>query len=573
MKKSRIALIWCVLLPGMAKAQDVRVRLYTTRPPDSLFVRAVEGEILWRLCPTCAEKSGGQISIGSNDTEGGSDFYVTGHYELRPGIGPVFSGSYPAHIERREGRLLVTVTMPLEEYVSAVLMAESGDFENVESRKAMAVVARTYAMRFLGQHEAEGFDFCDTTHCQVFGWKSANAAVEAAVSETRGEVLRFEGKVAQAFYHQNCGGMTAAAKEAWPAVNEVYLTAHADSYCMARGGLKWESAIRIADVDRALRKAGLALPTGWKTIEIVARSESGRAQRLKLAGGSGGLAQVSASTFRFAVDRELGWQKIRSDLYEVRNAGEQIVFSGRGSGHGVGLCQAGAEEMARQGKSYREILSFYYPGTEKGAAEKINWQSRSSERVEVLSTQPDLDAALLPIAERILKEDEQAIGWKASAGVRLQVYASLDAYRDTTGQPGWVAASTRGRTVRLQPLAELQKRSIVESTLRHEIFHVLVEAKAKAATPLWFREGIVLYLSKPNATADAAAVMSDEEIEAVLRRPQNREDVQRAYTAARRRVAALAQERGKEIVLGWLSGGIPADIRGSASGSSATPHE
>jgi stage II sporulation protein D len=565
--------MWCVLLPGVARAQDVRVRLYTARPPDSLSIRAIDGEIHWRLCPACSENSGHELSVGLGNTDSGSDFYVSGHYELRPVSGPLFSGSYPAHIERREGRLLVIVTMPLEEYIAAVLMAESGDFENVESQKAMAVVARTYSMRFLGQHEVEGFDFCDTTHCQVFGWKGANAAVRAAVKATRGEVLRFEGKLAQTFYHQNCGGTTAAAQEAWPAVTEAYLTSHADAYCAARGVLKWESAIRVADLDRALRSAGLAAPAGWKMIEILSRSESGRAQRLKLADGAGGEARVSASTFRFAVDRALGWQKIRSDLYDVRNASEQIVFSGRGAGHGVGLCQAGAEEMARQGKSYGEILSFYYPGTQIGTAEKINWQKRSSERVEILSTQPDIDAVLLPIAERILKEDEQAIGWSAGARIRLQVYTTLDLYRDTTGQPGWVAASTRGHTIRLQPFVELQKRLIVESTLRHEIFHVLVEEKARAATPLWFREGIVLYLSNPNATADAAIAMTDEQIEAVLRQPRNRDEVQKAYAAAQSRVAALVQERGKETVLGWLGSGIPGDVRGSSSGSSATPHQ
>jgi stage II sporulation protein D len=183
-----------------------------------------------------------------------------------------------------------------------------------------------------------------------------------------------------------------------------------------------------------------------------------------------------------------------------------------------------------------------------------------------------VDALLLPIAERILKEDEDAIGWKASAGVRLQVYATLDSYRDATGQPGWVAASTRGKTIRLQPLAELQKRSIVESTLRHELFHVLVEAKAKAATPVWFREGIVLFLSNAQGGAAGDTAMSDEQMEAVLRQPLNREEVQRAYAAARGRVAAMVQERGKETVLGWLSGGIPADVRGSSTGSGATSH-
>jgi stage II sporulation protein D len=565
--------MWCAMLPGVAYAQDVRVRLYAARPPETVLIRAIDGEIHWRLCAACEEKSGRELAIGSGDTSGATNFYVSGHYELRPLSGPALSGSYPVHAEKREGRVLVTVTMPLEEYVAAVLMAESGDFENVESQKAMAVVARTYAMRFLGQHEKEGFDFCDTTHCQVFGWKGANAAVRAAVNATRGEVLRFDGKLAQTFYHQSCGGTTAAAQEAWPAVTEAYLTSHTDAYCAARGVLKWESAIRVEDLDRALRAAGLTVPAAWKMIEVVSRSESGRAQRLKLTGGTGGEARVSASTFRFAVDRELGWQKIRSDLYDVRNTGEQIVFVGRGSGHGVGLCQAGAEEMARQGKSYAEILNFYYPGTQFGTAEKINWQKRSSERVEILSMQPDSDSALLPIAERILKEDELAIGWNASARVRLQVYATLDAYRDTTGQPGWVAASTRGHTIRLQPLAELQKRSIVESTLRHEIFHVLVEEKARAATPLWFREGIVLYLSNPNAPRDATVAMSDEQIEAVLRQPRNRDEVQRVYAAAQGRVTALVQDRGKETVLGWLGGGIPSDVRGSSSGSSAAPHE
>jgi stage II sporulation protein D len=574
-KRSRVILAWCVLAPCVLRAQDVRVRLYTARPPGALSIRALDGELRWRLCADCAEKRGRELSVGAGDESGGGEFFVTGHYELRPASGPLFSGSYPAHVERGAGRLLVTMTMPLEEYVAAVLMAESGDFENVESQKAMAVVARTYAMRFLGQHAQEGFDFCDTTHCQVFGWKGANAAVRAAVNATRGEVVRFEGKVAQTFYHQNCGGTTAAAKEAWPGVTEAYLTSHADTYCTARGVLKWESAIRVADLDRALRAAGLAMPTGWREIEIVSRSESGRAQRLKLSGGAAGNAPISASTFRFAVDRELGWNKIRSDLYDVRNVGEQIIFSGRGSGHGVGLCQAGAEEMAREGKSHREILSFYYPGTQIGAAGTTagaKWQKRSGERVELLSTRPDADASILPIAERILKEDEVAIGWKAGAGVRLQVYASLDAYRDTTGQPGWVAATTRGNTIRLQPLVELQKRSILESTLRHEIFHLLVEAKAKTATPLWFREGIVLFLSNANAAGTARVAMTDEQIEAVLRQTRNRDEVQKAYVAAQERVAALVQERGKETVLGWLGGGIPGNVRGTSGGSGTATH-
>jgi stage II sporulation protein D (peptidoglycan lytic transglycosylase) len=571
-KRSRIILAWCVLAPSVAQAQDVRVRLYTGRPPDALSIRARDGEVHWRLCPACAEQSGHELSVSAADGGAGADYFVTGRYALRPASGPLFLGNYPAHIERRAGHLLVTVTMPLEEYVAAVLMAESGDFVNAESQKAMAVVARTYAMRFLGQHKREGFDFCDTTHCQVIGWRGANEAIQGAVKATRGEVLRYEGKLAETFYHQNCGGTTAGAQEAWPAVTEAYLTSHADPYCAARGVMRWESAIPVADLERALRAEGLRTPADWRAIEIVSRSESGRVQRLKLRGEAGSEEAVSGSSFRFAVDRELGWNKIRSDMYEVRSAREEFVFSGRGSGHGVGLCQAGAEEMAREGKSYREILTFYYPGTQLGQLVSAEWQKRSSERIELLSTQANDDARILPIAERILKEDEEAIGWKASAVVRLQIYPTMDAYRDTAGEPGWVAASTRGHTIRLQPLAELEKRSIVESTLRHEMFHVLVEEKAIAATPLWFREGLVLYLSNREAMETAAVAMTDEQIEAVLRQPKNREEVRRAYVAAQNRVTTLVKQHGKETVLGWLSSGIPADVRGSSSGSAVAPH-
>lgn len=101
---------------------------------------------------------------------------------------------------------------------------------------------------------------------------------------------------------------------------------------------------------------------------------------------------------------------------------------------------------------------------------------------------------------------------------------------------------------------------------------MLVEAKAKAATPLWFREGIVLFLSNSNGAGTASAAMTDEEIEAVLRKPRNREEVQKAYAAAQRRVAGLIDESGKETVLGWLSGGIPGDVRGNSGGSGAAPH-
>jgi hypothetical protein len=130
-----------------------------------------------------------------------------------------------------------------------------------------------------------------------------------------------------------------------------------------------------------------------------------------------------------------------------------------------------------------------------------------------------------------------------------------------------VAASTRGHVIRLQPLATLKTKGVLESTLRHELLHLLVEERARAGTPIWFREGLVLYLSNSSAQATARDAMTDsmtlEQMETILEKSQKRDEVEKAYAAARARVASLVREHGKEKVLGWLSRGIPRSITSS----------
>jgi stage II sporulation protein D len=278
---------------------------------------------------------------------------------------------------------------------------------------------------------------------------------------------------------------------------------------------------------------------------------------------------IAASSFRFAVDRELGWNKVRSDLYEIRNSSGNILISGKGSGHGVGLCQAGAEEMAREGKTYREILNFYYPGTNLKAIPSADqkWQSRSDEHFELLSQDPEADAQILSIADRILAENENSIGWKLTYRPRLQLFSTIDKYRDETGEPGWVAASTRVHTIRLQPVVLLKNKSILESTLRHELFHLLIESKARAGIPLWFREGLALYFASPENTVSPGVEMTDQQLESQLAHPTSREEMERAYSVAKRKVQQLIQQFGKQKVLSWLSAGLPADVNSGRRGN------
>lgn len=329
------------------------------------------------------------------------------------------------------------------------------------------------------------------------------------------------------------------------------------------GPLRWESALTISDLTMALHASGLQTPSEWSSVEVARRSESGRVLTLRMSGGSSTPVLVSASSFRYAVGRALGWNKIRSDLYDVRAGNGAVTFSGRGSGHGVGLCQAGAEQMGLQGKSYQEILAFYFPGTQISLPAGPEWQRRFSDRFELESVAPDQDSLVLPMAARILEDDERVAGWKIRSRVRLQVFPTLDAYRDTTGQPGWVAASTRGSTIRLQPLKQLRSRSVLESTLRHELFHILVESQAAPTVPLWFREGLVLFLSGEITSAHPSVSLKDSEVEAILHQPLSREEMERAYAAAYARVSDLIAREGHATVLGWLSHGLPADFGGA----------
>src|SRR5262249_27722234 len=216
------------------------------------------------------------------------------------------------------------------------------------------------------------------------------------------------------------------------------------------------------DIQRAMLASGLALRLGpTQTLRVVERSGSGRAVRLE-----GGGVAVSASALRFAVGRTLGWNLIRSDLYQVRDDGNRFVFDGRGSGNGVGLCQAGAEAMGQAGRNYREILEFYYSGTALGvSAQGFSWQSLGGERVQLFTTNPDEDRFLVPLADRLAREAEQRASLRIREPEKLKVFPTVAAFRDSTGEPGWVAASSRGGVIRMQPARALRSRGALESTL------------------------------------------------------------------------------------------------------------
>lgn len=261
---------------------------------------------------------------------------------------------------------------------------------------------------------------------------------------------------------------------------------------------------------------------------------------------------MTATDFRFAVGRALGWDKLRSDLYQEEDLGDRLVFRGRGQGHGVGLCQAGAEIMGEQGRSYREILAFYYPGTAVGInARGLSWEKLPGESLDLMTTNRDDAAVLLPAAERALRLAIERTGWDLRARPLVKVYPTVAIYRDATGEPGWVAASTLGNVIRLQPISTLQRTHSLDSTLGHEFLHMLIESKARPETPLWLREGLAIYLSNPESAKPSKVDV--DVLERQLHSLQNEEQMRAAYRACAGAVADAVEKNGLNTVLSSLN--------------------
>jgi stage II sporulation protein D len=448
-----------------------------------------------------------------------------------------------------------TVDVPQEKYVAAVLAGEAAVFQSDEALKALAVAARTYAVRMRGRHSAEHFDFCSTTHCQRVELNGITPRLQSIAAATSGQLLWYQGRPAFTPYSKDCGGRTEDAAAVWPELAAPYLRSHSDPYCARAGASSWQWTAEPARILEALVRSQLGGPRLLDRITIEQKTPSGRAMRLLLSGG-GESIPVSAGSFRFAVGREIGWNSVLSDRYEVRAASGRIVFQGSGSGHGVGLCQRGAEQMGAERRSYRDILAFYFPGTAVSvSATGIPWQRLRGDLTALLTTDPQRDSAVLAIADRQLHALLQRTGWPEPAGIEILAYPDLDTFRDATGEPGWVAAHTVGRRVHLQPAPLLRSRGALESTLRHELLHVLVESQAARDLPLWFREGLVEFLDHRPDGAGPSRIPPDSE----LRETSDPARARRAYDAAARAVAGLVARYGEPAVLGWVQRGLPAD--------------
>jgi stage II sporulation protein D len=260
------------------------------------------------------------------------------------------------------GKITVINELGIEDYLCGILPREVSPAWPLESLKAQAVVSRTYALRNLRRHDRAGFDLCTQTHCQVYGGVEAeDGRSNAAVEATRGVLLVYDGQMAQTLFHASCGGHTENPNNvwAWDSVAPCYLEGVKDKLCDNSPHHRWENKVGADYIRKRLQKSGYDVGSITK-IRIAGTNSSGRTKILKIKHSKGQLS-IAAAKFRMAVDPWL----IRSTLFKsIERKGDAFVFTGLGWGHGVGMCQWGAKEMAEKGRSYEEILKFFYPGTD-----------------------------------------------------------------------------------------------------------------------------------------------------------------------------------------------------------------
>lgn len=294
--------------------------------------------------------------------------------------------------------------LPLEKYLYSVVPQEMSSSWPMTALKAQAIAARSYALYSMHRHEAEGFDVCSTSHCQVYGGSDAETNIAiTAVDETKGQVLLYDHKPIAAAFHASAGGRTESSKDVW-GTEVPYLQSVAD-FDQKSPAYHWQIKITPQILSEKLAHAGymignlqsMALSsldkpaadrttggmvksivfTGDKDTAVISGSKLRAILGLKSAKFAVAVTTPTQKTVKVVLDKKSNYSKDievelpdrkytsfsvgNKNIYKITGGiGEQIIIDGYGSGHRVGMSQWGAKALAEKNYTYQQILYNYY---------------------------------------------------------------------------------------------------------------------------------------------------------------------------------------------------------------------
>lgn len=252
-----------------------------------------------------------------------------------------------------ETGLIVPInTLFLEEYLYSVVPSEIGEFFPDEAIKAQILAARSYTYSKINENLGKQYQLVDGTDSQMYlGYQRENPKINRLVNETQGEVICYDSKPIIAYYHSTSGGFTANIEEVWNGNPVPYLKMVDDT------GNGDESPRSVWSF--SIKKSEFSKKVGFNVNGIIIEEmKNGRVTLVKIFGDKS--MTISGNELR----KIIGYNKIFSTIFDVFDFENELIFAGRGSGHGVGMAQWGACGLAKKGKNYKEIVKFYYTGVE-----------------------------------------------------------------------------------------------------------------------------------------------------------------------------------------------------------------
>ena len=308
--------------------------------------------------------SGGKIFINGDSIDGGIiEIRLKDERELRNMQTTINDKTYFGGLKiiAANSRFSFISIVTVESYLRAVLPNEMSPSWKTEALKAQAVAARTFALKNRKRHKNEGFDLCSENHCQKFSdIQIVDERTDKVIMETFGEVLTYKGKLIEANFHTDSGGMTENAVDVWK-IDYPYLRASTEIEIKTQ---PWQVNISISDFTKKLaadkKNVGDIQFIKVTNLEIGKitddRSTSGRVKELTLIGTKGEI-KLTGNEMRSIFN-------LKSTMFDIFINNDEVVIKGYGYGHGVGMSQYGANAFAEHSYSYDKILYHYYKGTD-----------------------------------------------------------------------------------------------------------------------------------------------------------------------------------------------------------------
>jgi stage II sporulation protein D len=249
-------------------------------------------------------------------------------------------------------RISLINTVDMDNYIAGVVEAETGINATIEFYKAQSVLVRTYVNGSMNKHKIEGFQLCDGVHCQAYkGRLTKNKTIQQATKATSNLVAMIHDTTyITAVFHANCGGYTESAENAWLSKKD-YLVQVKDPFCLNSPAAKWTKTITLDDWKSYLKNHGCKSAPKLSYIDF-------------------NVVNTNRAQYYIVKKDSIPYKQIRSDyqlkssFFSISASSDEVTFVGRGYGHGVGLCQEGAIQMAKVGYNFKEILQYYFKGIE-----------------------------------------------------------------------------------------------------------------------------------------------------------------------------------------------------------------